>query len=306
MPIIPRFITGHYFLQYMFNKFLYFILFCTCKVSSITRNTIIYIHGTIFDTITFIPNILTNWINKPRLRKIKKRYKISHGSRKFSQNLRTSRNSWYNEHNCKSGRHDRRHTFIQHKSQTKGTPTDNSKPELKNKSRKKGVIKYPLPRRRDQMLCAINYRTNCQDRNKIDHYILSYKVPDLCNDYISKEHGSKNRFYSSFSRHCVLGHVFSNIYPLDDVDSWKEVVRPTKKPRSVGPHKSKPIQTIKKTTNNKRICQKNRKSRIVTIQIPEDHRIKNKESRSDSAQRPKKPRRVMAQKNPMNKISELE
>ena len=49
------------------------------------------------------------------------------------------------------------------------------------------------------------------------------------------------------------------------MDSWKEVVRPTKKPRSVGPHKSKP----EKTTSKKKIRQKNKKFRSVNIQIPE-------------------------------------
>ena len=48
---------------------------------------------------------------------------------------------------------------------------------------------------------------------------------------------------------------------LDDVDSWKEVVQPTRKPRSVGPHKSKP----KKTTSKKKTNQKIKKSRSVTI-----------------------------------------
>ena len=50
--------------------------------------------------------------------------------------------------------------------------------------------------------------------------------------------------------------------------SWKEVVRPTKKPRSVGPHKSKP----KKTTSNKKTRQKNKKSRSATTPIPEKSR----------------------------------
>ena len=62
----------------------------------------------------------------------------------------------------------------------------------------------------------------------------------------------------------------------------KVVTQPTKKPRSVDPHKLKSIQTLKKTTNNKKIQQKNRKFRNVTIQIPEDYRNKNKESRSDN------------------------
>ena len=82
--------------------------------------------------------------------------------------------------------------------------------------------------------------------------------------------------------------------------------QPTKKPRSVGPDKSKPIQITKKATNNKKLHQKNRKSRSVTIQIPDDHRNKNKESRSDSTQHPEKPRSVNTQKNPMNTISDLE
>ena len=44
--------------------------------------------------------------------------------------------------------------------------------------------------------------------------------------------------------------------PLDDLGSWKEVVRPTKKPRSVDPHKSKPIQTTKKTTTTRKYARR--------------------------------------------------
>ena len=103
------------------------------------------------------------------------------------------------------------------------------------------------------MLFAIYCRKNCQDKNKIDQFILSYNEPDLCNDYISKEHGSNDRFYINFLRHCALVHGLLDINPLDDTKFWKGVVRPTKKSRSVGPHKLKPIQTRKKTTNNKKI-----------------------------------------------------
>ena len=55
---------------------------------------------------------------------------------------------------------------------------------------------------------------------------------------------------------------------LDNTDSWKEVEQPTRKPRSVGPRKSK----TKKTTSKKKINQKNKKSRSVTIQIPKKPR----------------------------------
>ena len=144
--IIPPFITEYHFLQYMFNKFLYLILFCTLEASSITRNTIIYIHKTISKKITSTPNIISSWINKPYLHYVKKQRKTSQEySGKFSQNLHTSENLWYNESDCKSRQHGRRHTFIQHKSRKICTPTNNSKPDLKIKSRKKGVTKSPPP-----------------------------------------------------------------------------------------------------------------------------------------------------------------
>ena len=102
----------------------------------------------------------------------------------------------------------------------------------------------------------------------LSQHILPYDEPDLYNDCITKEPDYKNRFYINFPCYCVLGHILSDSNPLDDLGPWKEVVRPTKKPRSVGPHKSKP----KKTTSNKKTRQKNKKSRSVTIQIPEKTR----------------------------------
>ena len=92
--------------------------------------------------------------------------------------------------------------------------------------------------------------------------------PDLCNDFISKEPDYFDRLCINFPQHCVFKHVIFDSDPLDYVDSWKEVVQPTKKPRSVGPHKSKP----KKTTSKKKTRQKNKKSRSVTIRIPEKTR----------------------------------
>ena len=62
-----------------------------------------------------------------------------------------------------------------------------------------------------------------------------------------------------------------NTDPLNDVDSWKKVVRPTKKPRSVGSHKSK----LTKSTNQKKTNQKNRKYRSVNKKIPKTPRSLN-------------------------------
>ena len=59
--------------------------------------------------------------------------------------------------------------------------------------------------------------------------------------------------------------------PLNNVDSWKEVVQQSRKPRSVGPRKSKP----KKSTNQKKISQKNKKSRSVKIHTPEPEELRS-------------------------------
>ena len=62
-----------------------------------------------------------------------------------------------------------------------------------------------------------------------------------------------DRFSTSFPRHCVFGLVLSDTNSHDEVDSWKEVVRPSKKPRSVDPCRLNPILTVRKTTNNNKL-----------------------------------------------------
>ena len=132
------------------------------------------------------------------------------------------------------------------------------------------MTKYPSPRRRDRMIQAIHCRQVTEQLNlsNLSQHILPYDEPDLYNDFITKEINHKDCFIINFPRHCVLGHVLLDSDPLNDLGPWKEVVQPTKKPRSVGPHKSKP----KKTTSMKKTRQKNKKSRSVTIQIPEKTR----------------------------------
>ena len=103
---------------------------------------------------------------------------------------------------------------------------------------------------------------------KMSQHIFPYDEPDLYNDYIIKELDYMDRFCINFPRHCVLGHILLDSNLLNNLIPWKKVVQPTKKPRSVGPHKSK----SKKTTSNKKTRQKSKKSRSVTIQLPEKTR----------------------------------
>ena len=149
----------------MFNKLIYLMLFCTLEASNIIRKANIYILKTMFKKITSTPNTVSNWINKLRLHHTKKRRNTSHGSGKFSQNLRASKNLWYNVRNCKSGRHGHQHTFRKHKSQTRHTITNSSNTGLSIKSRKSWIFKSPPPQRQDWMLCAILHCENCHYNN---------------------------------------------------------------------------------------------------------------------------------------------
>ena len=228
------------------------MLFCTFEASTIERKAIIHIYNTLTKTMTSTPNVISNWINKPCIWYTNNQHKTSHGGGKYSNKLRTGKILWHNEPNCKSGKHGQQHTLMIHKSWTKLPPTNTSTPDLKIQSRKFGISKSPHPRRRDQMFCVISCCRNHWDINDNDQYVLSYNRSNLCNNYISKKQGSPNQFSINFPRHYVLGHVLLDTNSLNEVDSWKEVVQPTKKPKNVDPRKSKAIQPLKKTTNNKK------------------------------------------------------
>ena len=90
------------------------------------------------------------------------------------------------------------------------------------------------------------------------------------------------------------------------MDSWKEVVQPSKKPRSVDPRRSNPIQTAWKTTSNKKLRQKNKKSRSVTIQLSGDRDKKNKGSRSDNTPGHIKLRSEHTPNDPISTISDIQ
>ena len=71
------------------------------------------------------------------------------------------------------------------------------------------------------------------------------------------------------------------------------------RPNSINQRKV-PMQTIKKIKSNKKMCQKNNKSKIVSILLPEHPRCKNEKSRSNNKQLPEKPRNVRTSGNTMN------
>ena len=126
---------------------------------------------------------------------------------------------------------------------------------LKVKARNKGATKLPSSCRHSRMIRAINCRQDATRQEPIDmkQPFLPYGGPDLCNDYILKEPKYIDRFCINFPFYCALEQISSDTNLLDNLVLWKEVLRPTKKLRSVGPHKSKPEKTTsKKETRQKK------------------------------------------------------
>ena len=138
------------------------------------------------------------------------------------------------------------------------TMTDMPNLGLKVKARNKGETNIPSPYRHNLMIRAFNCRqdTSCQEPIDVKQSFLPYDESDLYNDYILKDPNYIDRFCFNFPFHYVLGQVHSDTNFLDNMVLWKKVVRPTKKPRSVEPNKSKP----EKTTSTKETRQKTRKS----------------------------------------------
>ena len=148
------------------------------------------------------------------------------------------------------------------KSRHKTTPTNMPYMGIKVKDRNKSKIKLPSPCRQNEMIRAINLcqDATCQEYMELKPPFWPYGEPDLCNNYILKDPDCFDCFCINFPCHCVLNQVDLDTDLLDNVLLTKDVLRPTKKPRSVGPHKL----ISKKNGNNRKSCLGNKKFRSVS------------------------------------------
>ena len=84
---------------------------------------------------------------------------------------------------------------------------------------------------------------------------LPYDEPVLYNNYILKDPDYIDRFCIDFLCHCILNQVDLETNLVDNMLLTKDALRPTKNPRSIGPHKSK----LKKTRSKMKSHLKNKK-----------------------------------------------
>ena len=143
MPIIIPFDTGWTIILRFIDKLMY----CTLILSWIFQDIMLPRLQSSKDYVCdIVLPYLFDWKHTPILRKNKNRNKSSHGAGKFSMKLRNSKNLSYNERNCKSGRHNRRHSFLRYKpSKIRQYGNARSLPDLNVKTRSVKGTKHPSP-----------------------------------------------------------------------------------------------------------------------------------------------------------------
>ena len=107
------------------------------------------------------------------------------------------------------------------------------------KERKSGNTKTPSLPRRNRMLRALNLRQDVVllGSTKLEPSLLPLDELIMGKDHLSTDSGYDNHSCINFPFHRALNQVDSNTDLLDEVILIEVVLRPTRKPRNVGPHK---------------------------------------------------------------------
>ena len=128
------------------------------------------------------------------------------------------------------------------------------------KGRKSGNTKDPSPRKRNQMLCSLNYHQDITVRGytKLKSSLLPFEELNMGNDNLSMNSNFGDRSNINFPIHYALNQVDSNTNMLDKVILTELVLQPAQKPRSDGPHKS----ILKKNGNKRKSNLENKKFRV--------------------------------------------
>ena len=221
MLIIIPFDTGWTIALHLIDKLIYLILLLSWIFQDIVlprlHSSIDYIYSKLYCLICLIGSIHQHYAGT---RTGTKQVMVPEISQK---KLRSSKESCCNGCNCKSGKHNRRHTFLRRKPlKIRQDTSMTSLPDLKVKARSDGETKFPSPRRQDRVIPDIHHRKVAEhlDLSSLNQYILPYDEPDLYNDFITKEPDYKDHFNINFPCHCVLGQVLLDSKPLDDLGLW--------------------------------------------------------------------------------------
>ena len=156
-PTITLFDSGWNYILHTFFKLILLLAIWSWQCNNLLKKKIISLQILVIQVYQTTLNIFPHWISKPCIRNHKDHIKTSSGAGKFAQNLCVCKKSRYIVRNCKSGKHNRCHTFRRHKSKYKLTSTNIPHYGLKVTGGKNGKIKTPSPCQQNRMLHAIKH-----------------------------------------------------------------------------------------------------------------------------------------------------
>ena len=257
--MMKPFDSGWSYILNLFSKLISLLLIWLCYCSNVTKKKVTHLGTSIVQVFRSTLNIIPQWISKPRIKKSFKHQKASNGAGQFTINPRKCKYSHYDVRNCKSSRHNRRHSFKRHRLRHKPCPSNTTYDGLTVKGRKGSIS--PSPRRQTRMLRA---NICCKDdiirrSSRFKLSLLHFNEFDMNNNHLSVNLTNNYHAILNFTFQFTPNHVDLTTNLLNKVILTEVIMQPTKKPRTVGPHKS----ILKKNDNQRKSHQENKKFRSV-------------------------------------------
>ena len=207
--MIKPFDSGWSYILNLSLKLISLLVIWSYNCSNVTKKKVTHLGSSIVQVFRSTLNIIPQWISKPQIKRSFNHQKASSGAGQFALNLRICKNSHYNVQNCKSGRHNWRHSFKQHRPQYKAISTNIPYDGLKVKGRK--GYKAPSPCRQNLMLRAT---IRCQDdiicrSTRSKSSLLHFNELNINNNHLStnseyNDHSVLNSHSNSLSIKLIL------------------------------------------------------------------------------------------------------
>ena len=208
-PIIKPFDSEWNYILDLSFKLISLLVIWLCSCNNAAKKKITRLGALVIRACWSTLNIFPQWISKPRIRKPKNHSNSSSDAGRFAQNLRACKKSRYNVWNCKSGRHNRRHTFNCRGSQYKPISTNIPYNGMMVNGRKSSNTKAPSPCRHNRVLHSLNHRQDITVRGstKLKSSLLPFEEFNMGNNHLSTNSEYENRSNINFPLHHALNQV---------------------------------------------------------------------------------------------------
>ena len=142
-PMVKPFDSGWNYILNISSKLISLLVIWSCYCSNVTKKKVTYLGTSIVQIFQSTLNIIPQWILKHRIKKSFKNQKASNGAGRFAITLRKCKYSDYDLQNCKSGWHNKRHSFKRQSLRHKPCLFNNIYDKLTVKGRKQNTSPSP-------------------------------------------------------------------------------------------------------------------------------------------------------------------